>query len=61
MTVIFYFTFRHLDKEEFVINMDFADMKRDSDRESDEEQVGAVSGAKGGLVTAVEPKAGKAA
>ena len=40
LTVIFYFTFRHIDKEEFVINTDFSDMiaaKRDSDRESDAE------------------------
>ncbi|KAK1833002.1 major facilitator superfamily domain-containing protein [Podospora conica] len=39
LTVIFYFTFKHIDNEEFVINTDFADMKRDSDRESDVEQV----------------------
>ncbi|KAK3361768.1 hypothetical protein B0T24DRAFT_561305 [Lasiosphaeria ovina] len=31
LTVVFWFTFRHLDKEEFVINTDFQDMKRDSD------------------------------
>jgi dipeptide/tripeptide permease len=61
LTVIFYFTFRHLDKEEFVINTDFGDMKRDSDRESDEEQVGAVSGTKGGLMATMEPKTGKTA
>ncbi|KAK0724873.1 major facilitator superfamily domain-containing protein [Lasiosphaeris hirsuta] len=36
-TVVFWFTFKHLDKEEFVINTDFSDMKRDSDRESDAE------------------------
>jgi dipeptide/tripeptide permease len=36
LTVIFWFTFKHIDKEEFVINTSFADMKRDSD--SDEEQ-----------------------
>jgi dipeptide/tripeptide permease len=39
LTVAFYFTFRHIDHEEFVINTDFGDMKRDSDRESDVEQV----------------------
>lgn len=38
LTVIFYFTFRHLDKEEFVINTDFSDMRRDSDRDSDVER-----------------------
>ncbi|KAI1638702.1 hypothetical protein F4809DRAFT_649153 [Biscogniauxia mediterranea] len=38
LAVIFYFTFRHLDKEEFVLNTDFVDMKKDSDRESDEEK-----------------------
>ena len=37
-TVIFYFTFRHIDKEDFVINTDFRDMKKDSDHESDIEQ-----------------------
>lgn len=37
-TVIFYFTFRHIDKEDFVINTDFRDMKRDSDQESDVER-----------------------
>lgn len=37
LTVIFFFTFRHMDKEEFVINTDFSNMKRDSDQ-SDEEQ-----------------------
>ncbi|ORY61724.1 uncharacterized protein BCR38DRAFT_348331 [Pseudomassariella vexata] len=35
LCVIFYFTFRHIDQEEFVINTDFSDMKRDSDAESD--------------------------
>ncbi|KAI1102211.1 hypothetical protein F4804DRAFT_313808 [Jackrogersella minutella] len=39
MTVIFWFTFRHIDKEEFVLNTDFDDMKKDSDHESDEERV----------------------
>lgn len=39
LTVVFYFTFRHIDKEEFVINTDFSDMQKDSDRESDVEQV----------------------
>ncbi|KAI1081660.1 POT family-domain-containing protein [Whalleya microplaca] len=38
MTVVFYFTFKHIDEEEFVLNTDFADMKRDTDRESDEER-----------------------
>ena len=37
-TVIFFFTFRHIDKEDFVINTDFNDMKRDSDHESDIER-----------------------
>lgn len=36
VTVVFWFTFKHIDKEEFVINTSFADMKTDS--ESDEEQ-----------------------
>ncbi|KAK0610618.1 POT family-domain-containing protein [Bombardia bombarda] len=35
LTVIFWFTFKHLDKEEFVINTNFSDMKRDTDVESD--------------------------
>jgi dipeptide/tripeptide permease len=34
MTVLFWWTFRHLDGEEFVINTDFSDMQKDSDRES---------------------------
>ncbi|KAI0010033.1 POT family-domain-containing protein [Xylariaceae sp. FL0662B] len=38
LTVVFYFTFKHIDEEEFVLNTDFTDMKRDSDRESDEER-----------------------
>ncbi|KAI2621481.1 hypothetical protein GGS26DRAFT_265416 [Hypomontagnella submonticulosa] len=38
-TVIFWFTFKHIDQEEFVLNTDFSDMKKDSDRESDEERV----------------------
>lgn len=37
LTVVFWFTFRHIDKEEFILNTDFGDMKKDSDRESDEE------------------------
>lgn len=37
-TVIFWFTFKHIDKEEFVLSTDFADLKKDSDRESDEER-----------------------
>jgi len=59
-TVVFWFLFKHLDKEEFIINTDFSDMMRDTDRESDEEQVGAVSG-KGGLLTGAEPKSEKTA
>jgi dipeptide/tripeptide permease len=39
LTVIFWFTFRHLDKEDFVINTDFSDMKRDTGRESVEKNV----------------------
>ncbi|KAK3314166.1 POT family-domain-containing protein [Apodospora peruviana] len=35
LTVIFYWTFKHIDKEEFVINTDFSDMRRDSDHESE--------------------------
>lgn len=38
MTVIFWFTFRDIDKEEFVLSSDFAELKKDSDRESDEER-----------------------
>ncbi|KAK6854145.1 peptide transporter protein [Apiospora arundinis] len=38
LAIIFYFTFRHIDKEEFVINTDFSDMKRDSDADSDLER-----------------------
>lgn len=38
LTVIFWFTFRHIDKEEFVLSTDFAELKKDSDRESDEER-----------------------
>lgn len=38
LTIIFWFTFKHIDKEEFILNTDFSDMKRDSDRESDEER-----------------------
>ncbi|KAI1386667.1 uncharacterized protein F4822DRAFT_410883 [Hypoxylon trugodes] len=36
LTIIFWFTFRHIDKEEFVLNTDFRDIKKDS--ESDEER-----------------------
>ncbi|KAI5868388.1 POT family-domain-containing protein [Durotheca rogersii] len=39
LTIIFWFTFRHIDKEEFVLNTDFNDLKKDSDRESDEERL----------------------
>lgn len=41
LTVLFWFTFRHIDHEEFVLNTSFDDMKKDSDpdRESDVEQV----------------------
>jgi dipeptide/tripeptide permease len=35
LCVTFWLTFHKLDKEEFVLNTDFTDMKRDSDRESD--------------------------
>ncbi|KAI1759650.1 hypothetical protein GGR53DRAFT_523682 [Hypoxylon sp. FL1150] len=38
-TVVFWFTFKHIDKEEFVLSTDFAELKKDSDRESDEEKV----------------------
>lgn len=38
LAIIFYITFRHIDKEEFVINTDFGDMKRDSDADSDLER-----------------------
>lgn len=43
MTVIFWYTFKHIDKEEFVINTDFGDMRRDSDRETDAEDVASPS------------------
>ncbi|KAK4211375.1 hypothetical protein QBC37DRAFT_320439 [Rhypophila decipiens] len=43
MTVIFWFTFKHIDKEEFVINTGFGDMKRDSDQESNAEVGGVVT------------------
>lgn len=46
LTVVFYFTFRHIDEEEFIINTDFRDLKRDSDRDSDVEEVGNVTGKK---------------
>lgn len=36
LTVIFWFLFKELDHEEFILNTDFSDMKRDSDA-SDEE------------------------
>lgn len=35
LTAIFWFTFKNIDKDEFVINTDFGDMKRDSDEESE--------------------------
>ncbi|KAI1647902.1 uncharacterized protein F4817DRAFT_336266 [Daldinia loculata] len=38
LTVVFWFTFKHIDKEEFVLNSDLADLKKDSERESDEEK-----------------------
>ncbi|KAH6647724.1 hypothetical protein BKA67DRAFT_396810 [Truncatella angustata] len=38
LTVVFWFTFKHIDNEEFVINTDFSDMKRDSDEESNLER-----------------------
>jgi dipeptide/tripeptide permease len=34
-TVAFYFLFKHIDQEEFVLNTDFVDMKRDSDSENE--------------------------
>lgn len=37
LTVIFWFTFRHIDQEEFVINTGFGDMRRDSDGDSEAE------------------------
>jgi len=43
LTVIFWFTFKHIDNEEFVINTDFRDMRRDSDRETDAEDAVAPS------------------
>jgi len=46
LCVAFWFTFKHLDKEEFVINTGFGDMKRDSDRESDIEEVPTGTGRK---------------
>lgn len=36
-TIVFWFTFKHLNNEEFVINTDFGDMVRESDNSSDEE------------------------
>lgn len=47
LTVIFWFTFKHIDQEEFVINTGFGDMRRDSDRDSD---------AEGGHVAPLEEK-----
>lgn len=38
LTVIFWFTFKDMDKEEFIINTDFGDMKRDSDADSSMEK-----------------------
>lgn len=38
LTVIFWFTFKHIDNEEFVINTGFGDMQRDSDRDTDPEE-----------------------
>ncbi|KAI1807230.1 POT family-domain-containing protein [Daldinia bambusicola] len=38
LTVIFWFTFKHIDKEEFILGSDFDDLKKDSERESDEER-----------------------
>ncbi|KAH9908427.1 hypothetical protein F4778DRAFT_347127 [Xylariomycetidae sp. FL2044] len=39
IATIFYFTFKHIDDEEFILNTDIDDMKRDSDRDSDVEKV----------------------
>ncbi|KAI1133705.1 hypothetical protein F5Y10DRAFT_3762 [Nemania abortiva] len=36
LTVVFWFLFRNLDDDEFVLNTDFSDMKRDSDASDDE-------------------------
>ncbi|KAF3062147.1 Peptide transporter PTR2 [Daldinia childiae] len=38
LTVVFWFTFKHIDKEEFVLNSDLGDLRKDSERESDEEK-----------------------
>ncbi|KAJ9137093.1 MFS general substrate transporter [Pleurostoma richardsiae] len=39
LTVLFYWTFRHIDKEEFVLNTSFSDMKRDPDSDAEEARV----------------------
>lgn len=50
LTVIFWFTFKHIDKDDFVINTDFGDMKRDSDTDSDiERRQGVISSEKTGI------------
>ncbi|KAJ3575425.1 hypothetical protein NPX13_g4033 [Xylaria arbuscula] len=43
LTVIFWFLFKHLDDEEFVLNTDFSDMKRDSDVSDEENHIPAPS------------------
>ncbi|KAK8136072.1 MFS general substrate transporter [Apiospora sp. TS-2023a] len=55
ITVAFWFTFRHLDNQEFVINTDFDDMKLDSEL-SDEENPAAKNEKKGDLpATTAQP------
>jgi len=34
LAIVFWFTFKHINDDEFVLNTDFSDMKRDSDSES---------------------------
>ncbi|KAH8892324.1 hypothetical protein GQ53DRAFT_781484 [Thozetella sp. PMI_491] len=43
ITVAFWFTFKHLDNQEFVINTDFDDMKLDSDKSDVDSEKGAPS------------------
>ncbi|KAK3936806.1 putative peptide transporter ptr2 protein [Diplogelasinospora grovesii] len=44
LTVIFYFTFRHINDEEFTINTDFRDMKTDSETDAVGDRETGVSG-----------------
>ncbi|KAJ1333232.1 putative peptide transporter [Microdochium nivale] len=39
LAIVFWFTFKHINDEEFVLNTDFGDMKRDSDTDSHAEGV----------------------